>query len=63
MRFDSSVQTQHEVQRTLKLDPRLLRYGVVKMGKTLHDIADIGGKVAWTGGEEGGESLGSRNRY
>ncbi|KAL9048899.1 MAG: hypothetical protein Q9162_007491 [Coniocarpon cinnabarinum] len=61
MRFDSSVQTQHDVQRTLKLDPRLLRYGIVKMGKTLQDIADIGGKVEWND-----ESLGqepNENRY
>ncbi|KAK0925557.1 hypothetical protein LTR91_009342 [Friedmanniomyces endolithicus] len=32
LRFDSSAQTQHAVRRTLGLDPRMIRYSVVKMG-------------------------------
>ena len=55
MRFDSSAQTQHDVQKTLKLDPRLIRYGVVKMGQTLKDISDIGGKVTWSHNDSEGE--------
>ncbi len=43
MRFDSSAQTQHAVKRTLGLDPRMIRYSVVRMGRTLEDIKDVGG--------------------
>merc|ERR1712072_480538 len=32
LRFDSSAKTQHAVRRTLGLDPRMIRYSVVKMG-------------------------------
>lgn len=52
MRFDSSAQTQHVVQRTLGLDPRLLRYSVVKMGSKLEDIKDVAGRAEWSGEEE-----------
>ena len=47
MRFDSSAQTQHMVQRTLGLDPRLLRFSVVKMGTTLEEVKDVAGKADW----------------
>ncbi|KXL44032.1 hypothetical protein M433DRAFT_166725 [Acidomyces richmondensis BFW] len=47
MRFDSSAKTQHAVRRTLGLDPRMIRYSVVKMGDKLEDIKDIGGKAEW----------------
>lgn len=50
MRFDAGAKTQHVVRKTLGLDPRLLRYSVVKMGTTLQDIKDVGGQV-----EGGGE--------
>lgn len=49
VRFDSSARTQHEVQRTLKLDPRLLRFSVVKMGAKLTELADVAGKAEWPG--------------
>ena len=51
MRFDSSAQTQHIVQRTLRLDPRLLRFSVVKMGTKLSELADVGGTAEWAGGK------------
>jgi len=35
------------VQRTLGLDPRLLRFSVVKLGGTLEAIANEAGKVEW----------------
>lgn len=50
MRFDAGAKTQHVVRKTLGLDPRLLRYSVVKMGTTLQDIKDVPGVV-----EGGGE--------
>ncbi|EMC97802.1 hypothetical protein BAUCODRAFT_66624 [Baudoinia panamericana UAMH 10762] len=47
LRFDSSAKTQHAVRRTLGLDPRMIRYSVVKMGEKLEEIADKGGKAEW----------------
>ncbi|KAK5138765.1 hypothetical protein LTR32_007750, partial [Rachicladosporium monterosium] len=47
LRFDSSAQTQHAIRRTLGLDPRMIRYSVVKMGSKLEDIADVAGKAEW----------------
>ncbi|KAK3113526.1 hypothetical protein LTR53_009104 [Teratosphaeriaceae sp. CCFEE 6253] len=47
LRFDSGAQTQHAVRRTLGLDPRMIRYSVVKMGSKLEEIADVGGKAEW----------------
>ncbi|KZF26753.1 hypothetical protein L228DRAFT_258136 [Xylona heveae TC161] len=47
MRFDSSANTQHMVRRTLKLDPRMIRFGMVKMGSKLEEIADVPGKAEW----------------
>jgi small subunit ribosomal protein S6 len=48
LRFDSSAKTQHAVRRTLGLDPRMIRYNVVKMGSKLEEIADVGGKAEWS---------------
>lgn len=45
MRFDAGARTQHIVRKTLGLDPRLLRYSVVKMGRGLEEIKGVGGKV------------------
>lgn len=47
LRFDSSAKTQHAVRRTLGLDPRMIRYSVVKMGSKLDEISDVGGKAEW----------------
>ena len=50
MRFDSSAKTQHAVKRTLGLDPRLIRYSMVKVGTKFDEIRDVGGKVDWGNG-------------
>ena len=47
MRFDSSAQTQNNIRRTLSLDPRMIRFSVVKLGKTLDEIKDVPGHVKW----------------
>ncbi|KAK5136948.1 hypothetical protein LTR08_001455 [Meristemomyces frigidus] len=53
LRFDSSAKTQHAVRRTLGLDPRMIRYSVVKMGSKLEDIEDVGGKAEWPAQNKG----------
>jgi small subunit ribosomal protein S6 len=55
LRFDSDGRTQHAVRRTLGLDPRMIRYSVVKMGSKLEEIADVGGKAEWESKRAGGE--------
>lgn len=47
MRFDSSGRTQGELRKTLALDPRMIRFGVVKMGEKLAQTAKVGGIVPW----------------
>ncbi|KAK2745254.1 hypothetical protein FQN57_003949 [Myotisia sp. PD_48] len=47
MRFDSSAAVQQEIGRTLSLDPRMIRFSVVKMGSTLREIKNVSGKVDW----------------
>ena len=50
MRFDSNADTQHLVRKTLKLEPRLLRFSVVKLGHRLDQIANVGGEAdEWKG--------------
>ena len=49
MRFDSSARTQHAVRKTLGLDPRMVRYSVVKMGSTLEEVKEVAGKAEWKG--------------
>lgn len=44
MRFDSNSPTQHLIQRTLRLDPRMISFSVVRMGRTLKDIAEVKGE-------------------
>jgi small subunit ribosomal protein S6 len=46
MRFDANSPTQHLIQRTLRLDPRMIGFSVVKMGETLKEIAEVKG-VTW----------------
>lgn len=45
MRFDASAKAQHALRRTMSLDPRLIRYSVVKMGEKFEDIKDVGGEA------------------
>lgn len=43
MRFDASARAQHALRRTMSLDPRLIRYSVVKMGTKFEEIKDVPG--------------------
>lgn len=47
MRFDASAPVQNAVRRTLGLDPRMIRFSVVKLGNKLEEIKDVEGTVAW----------------
>lgn len=47
MRFDCSPRTQQLVQKTTAVDPRMIRCGIVRLGSTLKEIADVPGKVPW----------------
>ncbi|KAG5518595.1 hypothetical protein PMAC_002991 [Pneumocystis sp. 'macacae'] len=40
MLFDSNPQTQHEINRILKLDPRIIRYSIIKLGNKLCEISE-----------------------
>ncbi|KAL1988958.1 hypothetical protein VTN96DRAFT_6947 [Rasamsonia emersonii] len=47
MRFDASGPVQAAVRRTLSLDPRMIRFAVIKLGSKLEEIRDVDGKVEW----------------
>jgi len=48
MRFDCDAPTQAIVRETLGVDPRLLKFSVVKAGKgKLEDISRVAGLEAW----------------
>jgi len=47
MRFDASGPVQTAVRRTLGLDPRMIRFSVVKLGDKLEEIKNVGGQVEW----------------
>ena len=47
MRFDASPSAQQMVKKTVAIDPRMVRCGMVKMGETLREIAPVGGRVEW----------------
>lgn len=50
MRFDSSAKTQHAVKRTLGLDPRMIRYSMIRMGSKLDEVKNVPGIVKWKTG-------------
>ena len=50
MRFDSSAQTQDTVRKTLGLDQRMVRFSVVRLGRTLEEVRKVGGGVEWRRG-------------
>lgn len=54
MRFDASPAVQELVKKTVAVDPRMVRCGMVKMGGTLREIHDVKGKVDWRRSEGGG---------
>ena len=47
MRFDASPGVQELVRKSIAVDPRMVRCGVVKMGGRLDEIADVRGTVEW----------------
>jgi small subunit ribosomal protein S6 len=47
MRFDASGPVQTSIRRTLSLDPRMIRFSVVKLGDKLEEVGDISGQVQW----------------
>lgn len=49
MRFDASGPVQSAVRRTLSLDPRMIRFSVIKIGDKLEEINDVPGRVDWNG--------------
>ena len=57
MRFDSSATTQNGICRSLSLDPRMIRFSVLKMADRLgtrghvKGLEDVGGKVEWQVGK------------
>ncbi|KAI9827758.1 MAG: hypothetical protein M1832_004247 [Thelocarpon impressellum] len=51
MRFDAGAQAQDMVRRTLALDPRMIRFSVVKMGRTLEEVGKVAGRAKWREGD------------
>jgi len=47
MRFDASPATQRLVYKTVAIDPRMIRCGMVRLGETLGEIKDVRGRVEW----------------
>ena len=51
MQFDASVKAQQEVRRFLSLDPRMIRFSVVKIGDKLGGvngaIEEVDGQIPW----------------
>ncbi|KAG4300710.1 hypothetical protein PCANB_002957 [Pneumocystis canis] len=39
MLFDSNPQTQLEINKILKLDPRIIRHSIIKLGSRLYEIS------------------------
>ncbi|GES59124.1 37S ribosomal protein Mrp17 [Aspergillus terreus] len=57
MRFDASGAVQTAVRRTLGLDPRMIRFSVVKLGDKLEEIKDVDGKVEWNNSRSISDSI------
>lgn len=48
MRYDASSAVQDNVRKTLGLDPRMIKFGSVKLGDgKLDTVAKVGGKIPW----------------
>lgn len=52
MRFDASPETQRRVYKTVAIDPRMLRTGMVRIGQTLGEISKLGGRAEWLSQEK-----------
>ena len=61
MRFDASPKTQHMVRRMLGLEPRLLRFSCVRLGRTLRTILEDG-DPRWKSGVRTARRRGSISR-
>jgi small subunit ribosomal protein S6 len=62
MQFDSSVSVQDTIKRQLRLDPRMIRFSVVRIGDKLGgkkgSLEKADGKISWgSGNEDVGSSL------
>lgn len=54
MRYDANSAVQDQVRKTLSLDPRMIRFGSVKLGDgKLESIANVGAKIHWSEREGG----------
>ncbi|PLB43672.1 hypothetical protein P170DRAFT_441129 [Aspergillus steynii IBT 23096] len=57
MRFDAAGPVQTAVRRTLGLDPRMIRFSVVKLGDKLEEIKDKEGHIRWNHNRNISESI------
>ncbi|KPI36067.1 uncharacterized protein AB675_1709, partial [Cyphellophora attinorum] len=57
LQFDSSVSVTHEIKRNLRLDPRMLRFSIVKMNDNHLGRKKKGG--VWVKGVESGGGVSS----
>lgn len=51
MRFDASPETQRLVYKTVAIDPRMIRTGMVRIGEKLGEISRVGGRADWVSQE------------
>lgn len=58
MRFDSSGTAQSRLRTTLALDPRMVRFSVVKLGEKLEEVVGVEGRASWKRGEMKGYDWG-----
>lgn len=67
MRFDSSAETQHSIRRSLGLDPRMIRFSVVKIGDKLRGkqgaMESITGQVDWMSPKEDLDMMNFASRH
>jgi small subunit ribosomal protein S6 len=47
LRYDAGIRTHHDVSRTLAVDPRVIRAGVVKLGNGKLETLSKFGAVDW----------------
>ncbi len=63
MQFDGSAKVQHEVRRLLGLDPRMIRFSVVKVGDKLGGvngaIEQVTGDIPWNSSSQNADLLSS----
>ncbi|KAH0847513.1 ribosomal protein S6 [Fonsecaea monophora] len=56
MQFDASVKAQQDVRRFLSLDPRMIRFSVIKIGDKLGGIngaiEEVDGEIPWNSGTQ-----------